>query len=137
VVSTARRMTPLEADSQGEDGLLAAILQAVAVLERVRDQADDLIAAASKLLVQRREGRPWEEILRDEASPGLSVLLADNAEALAGASSRVRRAQVSALYRRGVPMHRIGSLLGITRQRVAVLLKTTRKEDDEVSGPTP
>jgi hypothetical protein len=127
-------VTGLEADSRGEDGLLAAILEAVAVLERVRDEADELIATASALVAQRREGRPWEEILRDEAAPGVSVLLADNAEALAGASSRVRRAQVSALYRRGVPMHRIGSLLGITRQRVAVLLKTTRTEDGEVGG---
>jgi len=103
-------------------------------MERIRDQADDLIAKAHTLLLQRREGRPWEEILRDEAAPGVSVLLADSCEGLAAASSRLRRAQVHALYGRGVPMHRIGSLLGITRQRVAVLLKTARNEDGSTAG---
>jgi hypothetical protein len=121
-------MTRPEAETNGEDALLDALVEAVAVLERIRDRADELIAKVQALVAERHDERPWEEILRDEAAPGVSVLLADNAEALAAASSRVRRAQVHALYRRGVPMHRIGSLLGITRQRVAVLLKTTRKD---------
>jgi len=129
-------MSRLE-NGQGDDALLDSLLEAVAVLERIRDSADGLVADANVLLAQRREGRPWEEILRDEPAPGVSVVFADRADALSGASSRLRRAQVDALYRRGVPMHRIGSLLGITRQRVAVLLKATREEEDGRVGGTP
>ena len=116
------------------DSLLAALVDAVAVLQRVRDRADELIGKTQALIAERQAGRPWEEILRDEPAPRLSVLLADSADAVAGASSRVRRAQVEVLYRRGVAMHRIGSLLGITRQRVAVLLKATQQEEGEVGG---
>jgi hypothetical protein len=39
------------------------------------------------------------------------------------ANSGVRRAQAAVLYRSGMSMERIGTLLGISRQRVAILLR--------------
>ncbi|MBV8296202.1 MAG: hypothetical protein JO085_05135 [Acidimicrobiia bacterium] len=124
----------MSSGSDAADPLLHALLEAVAVLERVRDGADDLIDAAHALVTQRREGQSWEEILRDERTPRLSGLLADSAEAIGAVSSRVRRTQAEVLYRRGVPMHRIGSLLGITRQRVAALLKSIQQVEGQVGG---
>jgi hypothetical protein len=127
VASSLRQVIAPEPD--GDDALVVSLIETISVLEQVRGEADELIAKAHRLVTQQRAGRPWEEILRDEPSPRLSVLLARSSDALAGASSRVRRTQVETLYRRGMAMHRIGALLGITRQRVAVLLKATHQPD--------
>jgi len=54
-------------------------------------------------------------------------MLAHSAEALSRANSEVRRAQAGVLYACGLSMERIGTLLGITRQRVAILLKAAEE----------
>lgn len=117
---TLRQVIAPETDN--DDALVASLMETVAVLERVRDDAEVLIAKARDLVAQRRDGRPWDQILSEEDSPRLSALLADTTEAIGGVNSRVRRAQADLLYDEGMAMHRIGSLMGITRQRVAVLL---------------
>jgi hypothetical protein len=120
VAYTLRQVIAPETDN--DDALVASLMETVAVLERVRDDAEVLIAKARDLVAQRRDGRPWDQILSEEDSPRLSALLADTTEAIGGVNSRVRRAQADLLYDEGMAMHRIGSLMGITRQRVAVLL---------------
>jgi len=109
----------------GEDRLLAALVDAVTALEDVTRGSERLVAQAQALVAARREGREWEAILFEEESPRLSGLLADCADTVGRVSSTVRRVQADVLYDSGMPMHRIGTLMGITRQRVAVLLNAT------------
>src|SRR5947209_9097371 len=109
----------------GEDRLLPALVDAVTALEDVSRGSERLVAQAQALVAARREGRAWEAILSEEESPRVSERLADCADAVGRVSSTVRRMQADVLYDSGMAMHRIGTLMGITRQRVAVLLKAS------------
>jgi hypothetical protein len=109
-----------------DDEVLAALADAVAILEEHQRRAQQLIAKADRLVRLRRDGLPWEEILLSEEHPLMSVLFAETAEAMMHANSRVRRTQAQALRRAGVTLTRIGELLGVTRQRVSALLRGRR-----------
>ncbi|MBV8221430.1 MAG: hypothetical protein JO325_23435, partial [Solirubrobacterales bacterium] len=50
---------------------------------------------------------------------------------LVDAVSTLRRQQVAALYEEGMTMAQLGRLLGVTRQRVAVVLEERRKRPAE------
>jgi hypothetical protein len=130
-----RQVTPVEPERETrDDPLVAALEEAVAVVQEVARTADDLIVKAQALITSRREGREWEEILCDEETPLLSALLARTADAIGHANSRVRRAQIDVLYGSGMAMHRIGNLLGITRQRVAALLNASMQPPGAPNG---
>jgi hypothetical protein len=136
VATAVRAVTPRESEGEGDDKLLAALIEAVGVLEEVGRGAGQIVAKAQALVAQRRDGREWDEILCAEEVPRLTALLSDSSEAIGRVNSRVRRAQTDVLYEQGLAMHRIGELLGITRQRVAVLLNAAGDEKGKV-GDTP
>ncbi|HEV3354386.1 MAG TPA: hypothetical protein VG076_15770 [Acidimicrobiales bacterium] len=136
MATAVRPVTPGESAGEGDDKLLAALVEAVGVLEEVGRGSGQIAAKAQALVAQRREGRRWDEILCAEEVPRLTALLSDSSEAIGRVNSRVRRAQTDVLYEQGLAMHRIGELLGITRQRVAVLLNAVGDEKGKV-GETP
>ena len=72
----------------------------------------------------RAEGLPYRDIIGAEHSPllGLARTRLDTVQA---AASRFRRATARALHTEGVAMEQIGVLLGISRQRVSVLVHDT------------
>ena len=72
----------------------------------------------------RSEGRPYREIVPNEQRPLIVELLTANLDLLSGVGSRLRRAEARVLYDEGLTMDDIAALFGVSRQRVAVLLRT-------------
>jgi hypothetical protein len=70
----------------------------------------------------RAAGISYRDILCSEQSP-LLELTKTRLETLQAAASRFRRATAKALSTEGVPMEQIGTLLGVTRQRVSALVQ--------------
>jgi len=109
-------------EGEGSDALLEALDQVRAVLHELAHRADVMIAEADRVSARRATVGSWEQVLFAEGARRLTSTLADSAIALGRVNSAWRQAQAAALHARGVPMARIGGLLGVTRQRVAVLL---------------
>jgi hypothetical protein len=72
----------------------------------------------------RAEGVPFRDILSSDQSP-LLELTKTRLGTVQAAASRFRRATARALHTEGVAMEQIGVLLGVTRQRVSVLVGDT------------
>ena len=108
---------------EAPDPVLAALREMVTALDELVRTADDMTDRANALATLRRDGRSWDDLLFTEEARRLTALLAGGAEAVGRANSNVRRAQAGVLYGGGLSMEKIGKLLGISRQRVAILLK--------------
>jgi hypothetical protein len=115
-----------ERESENCEGVLEALEEMSAALREVSRRTEMMVAQAELVAALRREGGAWEDILFRDGTRRLTRMLADSTCALSRANSAVRHAQADTLYRRGVTMGRIGRLLGISRQRVAVLLRAVR-----------
>jgi hypothetical protein len=105
------------------DAVLAALADAAAVLDRLVRSAAEMIDNADAVVALRRNGRAWTDVLAAEEARRLTATLAESAAAVGHANSEVRRAAVVALYSSGLSMQAIGRLLGVSRQRVAVVLR--------------
>jgi hypothetical protein len=66
----------------------------------------------------------YREIVPNEERPLIVELITANLELLSGVGSRLRRAEAKALYDEGLTMDEIATLFGVSRQRVAVLLRS-------------
>ncbi|MBV8982515.1 MAG: hypothetical protein JO086_16555 [Acidimicrobiia bacterium] len=121
------RREPVDVDAVNGEGaadpVLAALREMASALDDLARTADDMTNHADALAALRREGRSWEDLLFTDEARRLTTLLADGAEGVGRANSSVRRAQAAVLYGSGLSMEKIGNLLGISRQRVAILLK--------------
>jgi hypothetical protein len=115
------------ASTTASDHVLAALDAMNAVVGQLARRADGMQAEADAVAAMRHEGRQWDEVLFTEEARRLTTALAETAEALGRANSELRRAQAAVLYSSGLSMERIGLLLGISRQRVAILLKAAEQ----------
>jgi hypothetical protein len=117
-------------DQATGDSVLDTLDGMISVLRELSRRTDGMIAQAELVAALRDEGGPWDEILFRDGARRLTAMLADSTETLGRANSEFRRAQATTLYTHGLSMERIGKLLGISRQRVAILLKAA----DETEG---
>jgi transcription antitermination factor NusA-like protein len=80
-------------------------------------------ARAEKLLVERRAGRPWLDVVTGEQRPLIVERISTVLAALSTAGHTWRREQAAALQSEQVSINRIAALFGVTRQRISALLK--------------
>ena len=103
------------------------VLDALDHLERALDEA----GAQTKMVLDRAdlirrlraEGQSYRDIVPAEPSPLIVEYLTHRLQVISDASSRLRKAEARALYDEGLTMAEIGDLFGVSRQRVAALLR--------------
>lgn len=87
-----------------------------------------LAARLRQLRAGRARGRPWEEIV-DGRRPGLLDLVDQAVRSLTESSAALRRVLVRGLRAEGATMPAIAQILGVSHQRVSVLLRSRDGED--------
>jgi hypothetical protein len=89
------------------------------------------VERAAHLLRERQAGRPWLEVVTEEARPLVVESISTVLGSLATVGHTWRREQAMALQREHVSINRIAALFGVTRQRISALL---RERDDDVES---
>ena len=107
-----------------EDDVIAALAVVEDAVRQATELANMIIERAEHIRSMRSEGRPYREIVPNEQRPLIVELLSANLDLLSGVGSRLRRAEARVLYDEGLTMDDIAALFGVSRQRVAVLLRT-------------
>jgi len=95
----------------------------VVELDRCMDELVQARARAERLLVERRSGRPWLDVVTGEHRPLIVERISTVLAALSTAGHAWRREQAAALQAEQVSINRIAALFGVTRQRISALLK--------------
>ena len=98
------------------DGLIGCIDASIDELQRARVRAEHL-------LHERSAGRPWLQMVSEEARPLVVESISAVLARLAKAGHQWRREEAAALQREQVSINRIAALFGVTRQRISALLR--------------
>jgi DNA-binding MarR family transcriptional regulator len=120
----AEGLLPTESPRTGEDDFIAALAAVEDAVLQAAEIARKIVERAEHIRAMRREGMPYREIVPNEERPLIVELLTANLELLSGVGSRLRRAEARALYQEGLTMDEIATLFRVSRQRVAVLLRS-------------
>jgi CRP-like cAMP-binding protein len=112
----------------------AALQDLVAELDRCIHELARARERAEELLVQRRSGHTWTEIVVGEARPLVVERISTVLASLARVGSAWRREQAAALQAEDVSINRIAAMFGVTRQRISTLL---REREDPSSDEAP
>jgi hypothetical protein len=115
--------------SDRSDPVLAALDELVTVLREITGRNRTAIRRADAIRRLRGRGHPYREIVPMEKRPLIVELVTRSLYELSDASSRFRRVEAQALYSEGLTMAEIADLFGVTRQRVAVLLRPEHRSD--------
>ena len=110
-------------DSGPTDPALAALEELVAGIDTAIDELQRARVRAGELLVERRAGRSWLDIVSSETRPLVVEQLSSVLATLAAAGSAWRREEAAALHREHLSINRIAALFGVTRQRISALLR--------------
>jgi PAS domain S-box-containing protein len=105
------------------DDVLAALAGVGLVLDGFGDQLDIAKRRAKQLRDGRAEGASYSTLLAESDGPLVLEVLSRLLDAIGDAGSRLRRAEVNALYDEGLSMDKISRLLRVSRQRVSTLLR--------------
>jgi hypothetical protein len=117
-VTDTRPPAPSEPATAALEALVAELGTCIGNLEHARDRAE-------RLLQQRRQGRPWVEIVTDEQRPLVVESISSVMSSLSTRGHAWRREQARALNDEAVSINRIAALFGVTRQRISALLRET------------
>lgn len=105
------------------DEVLEALDALLAVLRVSTQLNQDAARRARTIRRLRSHGKSYREILGSVERARILQITQENLDGLLQASSRLRRAEVRALYAEGMTMEEIAALFGVSRQRVSVLLR--------------
>jgi cytochrome P450 len=125
-VADSKHSAEGDAAARALEDLVTELDACIAELQRARVRSETL-------LDKRRSGRPWREIVTDEARPLVVESISTVLGSLATAGHAWRREQASALQREQVSINRIAALFGVTRQRISALLRE-RDEQERAAG---
>jgi hypothetical protein len=135
IVDTPQGSTP-DPSVQGEqDPVLAAMAALDVALRRFSDHTVELLEACDRTAGMRKTGASYRE-LADKGCPFIGEGTGPLRDLL-DAVGEYRRCHAKALYEEGLTMAQLGRLLGVSRQRVAVLLDEKKGEaaaKDESEG---
>ena len=115
------------------DPAAAALAELMTQLDTCMAQLQHARRRAERLLEQRREGRPWIEVVTQESRPLVVESISSVMASLATAGHAWRREQARALHDEDVSINRIAALFGVTRQRISALLRETGTRDADRS----
>ena len=101
----------------------AALRELVAELDRCVEELTHARERAEELLVERRSGHSWTEIVSGEERPLVVERISTVLSSLARAGSAWRREQALALQAETMSINRIAAMFGVTRQRISTLLR--------------
>lgn len=105
-----------------DDAVSEALGAAVGALRRFSHHTNEILEAFDRAAGMRETGASYRQIAETER---LFVDFTDGPfKELYEALSKLRRSQARALHEEGMTMAQLGRLLGVTRQRIAVLLGT-------------
>ena len=108
-------------------GRLSSALDDVCVtVKETADRNEQILSRASGLQRAWEKGGSLRDLVVVEDRPMLVELLRENLDSLAEACSRLRRAQVLALYNEGATTEEIARLFKVTRQRISTVLREAR-----------
>ena len=112
-----------------DDDVLESMGAAVGALRRFSHHTTDILEALDRAAGMRETGASYREIA--DAEQLFVDFTSGPFKELYEALSKLRRSQARALHEEGMTMAQLGRLLGVTRQRIAVLLanKTTKSDD--------
>ena len=116
-------MQPEPGAAPSTDVAERALADLVTELDRCVDELMQARARAENLLLERRSGRAWLEIVTNETRPLIVERISTVLASLSAAGSLWRREQAAALQAEKVSINRIAALFGVTRQRISALLK--------------
>jgi len=111
------------------DQVLTAIGSAVGALRRFSDHTSEILEAFDRAAGMRETGASYRQIAEEE--PLFVEFSSGPLRELYESLSGLRRTQARALYDEGMTMAQLGRLLGVTRQRIAVLLSGKRKQSTD------
>jgi hypothetical protein len=111
-----------------EDPVLDAIDNLVEALDGICQQRTKIARRAALIRKRREAGVAYSVIVSEEIPPLIVERARDSLNELVDAAGRLQRAEARALYAEGMSMDRIGSLFGVTRQRIADFLRELRVE---------
>ena len=100
-----------------------ALEHLVTELEACIAELDRARSRAQSLLTQRRDGRPWLDIVTAENRPLVVESISTVLGSLARAGHEWRREQAAARRSEHVSINRIAAMFGVTRQRISALLR--------------
>lgn len=128
--STSTGATTVRSVTTGrdDDAVLAAIDRLIDAFREVHRAEAIVIRRAEHIRGEREAQRSYREIVPDEQRPLIVELASESVQHLVDAGARLRRLEAQVLYREGLTMEQIGTLFGVSRQRIAELL-----QDDTVT----
>jgi hypothetical protein len=121
-------MTSRTHEEDPHDELTSALHDAADVLEGEAENAKAIIRWARTVIEERGKGMGYGAIVQPE-NPPVGVLLAASARALREAATSLRRAEARTLHQEGMTMLAIAEVFGVSRQRVAKLLRPSPDGD--------
>jgi len=105
------------------DPVLDALDRLELVLESIHVHGTLISERAALIRERRLAGVPYSVIVAEESPPLIVERARQSLSDLIDAAGRLQRAEARALHAEGMSMDRIGSLFGVTRQRVADFLR--------------
>ncbi|MBV9412058.1 MAG: hypothetical protein JO148_10715 [Acidimicrobiia bacterium] len=118
-----------------DDEVLAALDALEAALQDNIERAAAVLKRARVVRQERLRGLNYSDIAPPATHPPILELLRENLDALLTTGSTFRRAAAKALHDEGMSMERIGSQFGVTRQRIAALLRESETRSGDPSSP--
>lgn len=107
--------SPADATLEALDDLVVAAAEMAQVTTLIHEHADVIRNC-------RAQGLPYREIVELEGQPLIAAVFTEAIARFEAAGTRFRQAKGAALREEGLTFEEIGTLFGITRQRVSGLL---------------